>query len=373
MKVSKLEDYLFNLYRTGVRFSVLLLGAPGIGKSYSVYSLAKKIAKAMNREFVEYDDDMALTMLNNPDRYFTLVDFRLTETEPSDLLGLPRDINSTVMYKPLLWARTLSKVPGILFLDELTNVQRLDIISAAYKLIFDRRAGFTTFNKDVMIIAAGNRPQESSIANMLPTPLISRMIVVEVDPPSVDDWKDFMVRTYRDEWDARVYAFLKRFEDEHYLIRIPKVAETLDAYPTPRTWSALSLLMKKGMDDAETITGLVGKEVGTKLSAFLKVNVDVDDLIREPERFHDLELDGKYMASVMLASWISKNIRSVSRCFRLIDEMSKESREFLVLTCISMNRNKLVHFLKELFRYSRVYRDALSEIALEIKEKIKAD
>jgi len=167
LKIGKLENYLTKLYKVGpinhTRQSTLLLGAPGIGKSMSCWKLARRLARAVEKEFVDYDDDKAAMILENPDKYFVFVDLRLTECEPSDLLGLPHKINGSVRFSPLLWARCLNKAAGLLLLDELTNIQRPDLITVSYKLVFDREAGFTKFHRDVMIVAAGNRPEHSSV------------------------------------------------------------------------------------------------------------------------------------------------------------------------------------------------------------------
>lgn len=83
----------------------------------------------------------------------------------------------------------------------------LEVISAAYKLLLDKAAGFVPFHKDVMIVSAGNRPEESSIANLLPAPLINRVIVITVSRPTISEWVRWMDSTY-EEWDRRTYAFL---------------------------------------------------------------------------------------------------------------------------------------------------------------------
>jgi len=81
LKVSKLENYLLRLYKAGAinhtRQAVLLLGPPGIGKSMTCWSLAKRLAKLLNKEFIDYNDDEAPRILAEPDRYFVFVDFRL--------------------------------------------------------------------------------------------------------------------------------------------------------------------------------------------------------------------------------------------------------------------------------------------------------
>lgn len=179
-----------------------------------------------------------------------------------------------------------------------------------------------------------------------------------------------MTQTYGDDWDRRTYAFMKRFEDENYLIQVPKKPETLEAYPVPRTWSVASLLMHKGVCSDDTLVGLLGYEVGTKLEAFLKVNVDIEELIRTPEGFARLDLDGKYMVAVMLGTWISKHIQDPKKAYPLLDAMSQESREFLVLTCMSMQKKSLIQFLRHLFTYQPSYKDVLSEIAIKLKDEI---
>jgi len=163
---------LEKLYALGAvnrhRKSILLLGPPGCGKSTSVYEFAERTAKKLGKEFVDYNDDIALELLKEPERYFVLCDFTLTEAEPADLLGIPREITEdAISYKPLLWARVMSKCAGVLFLDELTNVQRPDIISVSYRILHDRKIGFIKLHKDVLVVAAGNSPDESAIGRKL--------------------------------------------------------------------------------------------------------------------------------------------------------------------------------------------------------------
>jgi len=66
------------------------------------------------------------------------------------------------------------------------NVQRPDIISVSYRILHDRRIGFIPLHEDVLVIAAGNSPDESSIANLLPAPLMNRVIKFKIDPPTED-------------------------------------------------------------------------------------------------------------------------------------------------------------------------------------------
>lgn len=374
MRAAGLEDYLYNVYKAeseiGIRRTICLLGQTGIGKSESCRKVAQRLADEMGKEFVDYDDDTSAgKILDDPGRYFVFIDFRLSEVEPSDLLGIPQRDDGAVRYAPLLWAKCLSKCSGILMLDEITNIQRPDVMTAAYKLVYDRRAGFLKFNDDVAIIAAGNRPEESAVANMLPSPLVNRMLLVDVARPKLEEWQEYMSKNYGDEWDKRVFAFLKRFSNEDYFLSPPERTETLEGFPTPRAWTHLSLLMHQGINDRDTLSGLLGSEVGEKLNIFLMTDVDIEELIERPEKFHSLNLDGKYMATVMLASWISNS--EEFRAFDLIDVMASESREYLVTVCVCLGREKLVKFLTQLFQHDPRYREFLGQVALEARAQIK--
>ena len=116
-------------------------------------------------------------------------------------------------------------------------------------------------------------------ANLLPAPLMNRVIKFKIDPPTEDSWAKWMTSHYGNDWDKRIYVFLKRFHSEHYILKLPSETETLNAFPTPRSWSDLALLMKAGLTSQDIINGLVGEEVGLKLRGFLETKVDVKDLL----------------------------------------------------------------------------------------------
>lgn len=345
MKIGKLRDCVVEMHQAGGP-SMLILGPPGIGKSTAVSEATREIAQKQGKEFIDYSDSEAGLILANPEKYFVFMDFRLTEAEPSDLLGIPKDTDGGVTYKPFLWAQCLSKAAGILFLDEFTNIQRLDVISATYKIVLEHKAGFTKFSDKVMVITAGNLPEESTVANMIPLPLADRFIIIEVEMPEIKKWAEWMDDNYL-SWDRKVLAYLWQFKDD--FLKLPQETETLTNFPTPRSWTNLATLLPQISNSywEEVVIGTVGPEAGEKFLITLKTEVPrAEELISHPERFKSLNtVDSKYIASTIVGNYLSEiaeKPEEVEKVIPLLKAMREEAQgEFAVLTLISSGKEQI--------------------------------
>jgi hypothetical protein len=361
MKVSELRKYLRDIYfseadTNGERTSILIFGKPGIGKSLATMLASKDIAQELNKQWVDYDDSIALQILENPDRYFVYNDMRLYEHEPSDFIGIPSNKDGFTMFNPLAWAKVMSKTAGFLVLDEFTNVNRNDLITVSYKLLNDRKVGYCKFHKDVMIIAIGNRPEDApGIAHVPVPPVLNRCEIRYIEAPSVEDWYQFMQSTYGDRWAKETYAFLASYasEKQNFLCYGYPPEDTIDNFPTPRSWTKLARRMYFGYRDYETIISFIGKEVGTKFNAFLKCNVSLDDVLNKPSMYTELKIDAQYMLLFQLATAIENNkyFRSAktkevdSRYLELLRSIIGYKREHILVLCHMIAESKLRQFL----------------------------
>jgi len=356
---NELKDIIVEMYLKGNRDSMLFIGDAGIGKSVAVYEASMKLAELLGKEFVVYDDLVAEDILREPERYFVMVDFRLTEVEPSDLLGIPREFTNkyfntnefvgkfkcfinkvvgkrvfkvpeldfdVVIYKPLLWAMVLKKTKGILFLDEITNVQRPDVQSAMYKIILERRVGFIKFNDDVLVVSAGNSPEHSSIAGYLPAPFINRVKVFKIKSPTVEEWIDWMNWKYGDTWDKDVGVFLIRFPQ--YFNMKQQDVELLEQFAKPRTWTKLALTIKD-IDDVDRINiyaeSLIGREPTPPFITFKKYNPpDLDYLNEHPEEFSKLQVGEKYILISEIAGRVMTDYNSIKKLLLHLAECDNE-------------------------------------------------
>lgn len=361
-------------YKIGDRSSILLLGGVGIGKSEGCRQVAQRIAEHEGKRFVEYDDDWARAFLADVEKeakeqegetyiekarktskaqsVFVFKDLRLTDCEPTDLLGIPRDdVSDSVSFKPLLWSRVLSISSGILMLDELTNVQRQDVQAAMLKLLLDKRAGDVDFHKDVLVLAAGNRPEDSSIAVELPAPTVDRLYIYDVIGANLDDWGNYMNAHYKEAWDKRIFAYLKA--NPSMLHKPPQEGETLEKFPTRRGWTGLSLVLKHLGNDFEAIkqvtSARVGSEAGSNIAAFLKTKVEsVEDLLNKPKLWEGHPLDAKYLMGISVGGAISRaieNDESIDGYMDFLKWLSENDEDsFVLLVQMFVHKDRRVKF-----------------------------
>lgn len=229
---------------------IMLLGAPGIGKS----SIIKQICE---------------------EKKLQLIDLRLSLLNPLDLRGMPyldKDKGQAVWLPPEFLPKAGKEIePGILFMDEI-NIAPVATQQAAYELLLDRRIGNYVFPDNWRIIAAGNREEDGAQVNTMPSPLANRMIHLEVKA-SIDDWKSWAVGRI----DERIIAFLGLRSEA--LSTLPKKEEK--AFPTPRSWEFVSraLALYQDLDEVEPIIeGTIGVGTAKEFYGFLKVYKDLPDI-----------------------------------------------------------------------------------------------
>jgi hypothetical protein len=204
--------------------------------------------------------------------------------------------------------------------------------------MLDKRVGFIKLHEDVMIVAAGNDPEVSSIARRLPLPLMDRTLALKVQTPSVEAWREWMDKQYKDAWDKRVYAFLRsmmRPRERHpkeFLMPPKDVMETLDNYPTPRSWTKVAVMLPRIEPEHALlmIRGYLGDEVGGMFVKFLRVQPPpLEEIVKNPSKWHDLELDVKWMLLVKLSDAIKdvakeRNLKLLEKYLELSEEIRKD-------------------------------------------------
>lgn len=338
------------------RLPFYIWGATGIGKSRTVRRVSKQIAKKLNLEYSEHPDDI------NDTSKFMLIDRRVSQMEPSDLLGIPhiakiykKDANG----KHIEEERELTKwIPpnwlpsqgqGIIFLDEL-NLAPPSIQSAAYQLILDRRLGDYILPDGFVVLAAGNRMQDKANVFELANPLSNRFDHVELKIPGIEDWIEW-AQTEGDI-DHRIQIFLK-FRPA---LLHKEAADVRDkAFPTGRSWERASLLIKdvENVEEGEVLVATaVGEGAASELRAFLKLTkkIDIREIMENPEKIKLIKsIDMKYATISALIGYYKKD----AKILRVMLQVAKEMEpEFGILLLRNVKQKEPRFFSREVVKIS---------------------
>lgn len=239
--------------------SVMLWGAPGVGKSQAVRQLAKEIEEQTGKQTA-------------------VTDVRLLLFNPIDLRGIPtanEDKTLAVWLKPQIFQmEEREDLVNILFLDEISAAPQ-SVQAAAYQITLDRVVGEHRLPDNCIVIAAGNRTTDKSVAFKMPKALANRLLHIQVEG-SFASWKEWAIRHGINE---KVLGFLS-FR-QNYLMGFDSASDDL-AFATPRSWEMVSNLLNHVSDDIEAmyplISGLVGSGTAVELRTWAKVYRQLPDL-----------------------------------------------------------------------------------------------
>ncbi len=286
------------------RLVPFLTGSPGIGKS----ALAQELA-----------DHFELK----------LIDFRLSQADPTDLNGFPSidPISKIAYYAPMdtfptentpLPSRMVDDPnnPGhqiakqykgwLLFLDEF-NSASLAVQKATYKLVLDHMVGQHKLHPNVVKICAGNLQTDNAITSRLSTAMQSRLIHLELrsDP---DEWLKWANKC---GLDYRITSYIEFQKDHLNMFQKMNKDKSIDTtFPCERTWEFTHKLIKNIPDltplHTKLVAGAIGEGCAQEFVAYTKVFNDlpnINDILTNPNSAKvPTTMDCKYAVTGLLAA-----------------------------------------------------------------------
>lgn len=260
LSVDKCVDTLSSIYISAINNnipfksipSLMLWGAPGVGKSQAIRQVAKRIEKATNKKC-------------------NVTDVRLLLFNPIDLRGIPTanaEKTLAIWLKPHIFQMDeRDSVVNILFLDEISAAPQ-SVQAAAYQITLDRIIGEHKLPDNCIVIAAGNRVTDKSVSYKMPRALANRLCHMEIES-NFESWQRWAVAN---GISPKVVGYLSFRQD--VLIENENISDDL-AFPTPRSWEMVSNVLKLTEDNVdkayELICGLVGKGVAVEFSSWCRI------------------------------------------------------------------------------------------------------
>jgi len=276
--------------------SVFLWGPPGVGKSEAVDQIAEGLEALTGKKVI-------------------VKEIRVPLYNPIDFHGVPTaDVSKThtVWLKPQeLELDPSEDTINILFLDELTAApQSVQVI--AYQMTLDHSVGEHKLPKNTIVIAAGNRTTDKSVAYHMPKALANRLLHIEIRA-DFDTWKDWAIKT-----GVHSYVMGYLMFDNSKLLTEEVGMDDL-AYPSPRSWVFVSdILNSINTDEIDDIYSLIAGCIGTgtaiEFVQYCKIYKDlpsIEDIIMGRKVTYPNSPDVLYAIISSLISYVSKNVEKL--------------------------------------------------------------
>jgi hypothetical protein len=272
MRPAHLKEYLTLSIRD--KFSVLVKGKPGIGKSDIIIEAAKDAGAELIIEHPVVSDPTD----------FKGLPFASTLNEIKEGEGYPT--NKTVAdFLPFKNLRKIIEAdkPTVYFLDDLGQAP-VSVQAAVMQLLLARQIGEHKVSDHVTFLAATNRKEDKAGVTGLLEPVKSRFRggIIELDV-DVDDWVKWALT--QDNIPLELVAFA-RFKREKIFDAVP----TKDIINTasPRTVASVGMRQHAGLPEyleTEVFTGIAGQSFAVEYKAFLTMMRElpsIDEIILNP-------------------------------------------------------------------------------------------
>lgn len=323
---------------------LFVYGAPGIGKSAIPRQVFQEKADKLKKTFVEWSDltqDQKTDCIENPEKFFVFVDFRLGQCDTTDLRGIPNMTNNDLLeYMPLAWVKYFSneEAHGAIFFDEM-NLAPPVVAGQAYQIINDRVVSDIRLSDHVFIFGAGNRSVDKAHTFNMAFPLRDRMSEFELEITS-DEWCDWACAN---GIDMAFVSFIKWKPS-----RLHKVDHSSNEKgSTPRGIVRANTLVKevggiKAPLAHHLVSSAVGEPFAIEFKAYTDVikKMDLEKFIKDPKSVKTLKSPDKQFAicGVISEHIVKTPLKDKKRIQKLYEIMHNLPIEFMI---VSMNMTRL--------------------------------
>lgn len=263
VNLNQAHDMILDVLKA--RLVPMLHGSPAVGKSAIVKAVAEENG-------------------------LKVIDLRLSQCDPVDLMGFPRIDETTgkAGYVPMeTFPLESDEVPEgyngwLLFLDEISSAPR-GVQAAAYKLLYDREVGLRKLHDNVFMVGAGNLETDNAIVEPMSTALQSRQVHMEIHL----DHEVWLNWAMKHGVDHRITSYVQFKPSVLYTFSPDHTDKT---YASPRTWEFASRLIqpyeKLDHDQLALLAGTISEGVAREFIGFCKIYTElptIQQVMSNPE------------------------------------------------------------------------------------------
>lgn len=287
------------------RFNLLIVGAPGIGKTEIVNQVCCEAGMKM--------------IISHP-----------VVSDPTDYKGLPFVVNGDkAEFLPFGDLRQLIEATEstVFFLDDLGQAPP-SVQAAAMQLLLARRINDHMVSEHVRFIAATNRRQDKAGVQGVLEPVKSRFASILHLETDHEDWVKWALSK---DLPTELIAFI-RFRPE--LLHDFKPTNDMINSPCPRTVAFVGQMMQKGLPhelEYPMIAGAAGEGFATEFKAFLNIYRNLPDpdlIIMSPDKV-DVPEDPSTLYALSGALVKKAGVQNFTNIIKYVSRMPAE---FSVLT-----------------------------------------
>jgi hypothetical protein len=153
---------------------------------------------------------------------------------------------------------------------------------AIRQLVLDRQIGEAKLADGIKIVVTGNRREDKSAASVLPAHFRNSVCLITIDV-SLEEWRNWYGQ--QDGHAAVIPSFLSY---KNHLSKLPKDADEIGAFATPRSWAKLGRLYEVAIRTGnllEVAGGLVGQGVAIEFQSFVNTRaalIPPEEILRDP-------------------------------------------------------------------------------------------
>jgi len=336
--------------------TLLFVGPPGIGKTYSVREAAEKIARREGRPLITWEQ--VLDGKEVPENAIVFINLNLSGMLPEDLQGLLKENEKdrVVDYVIQRWLKIASQYDTVLFIDDVGNLKNPEIRTMLYDLTQFHRLASVHLGTRSLLVMASNDSLSNADVEEFSSALINRISAYRVRFEK-KQWIQYIRRIFNLEKLPDITEedlnspIITRNAALNIIATIVDVLEAIDGWvtydppkedfsfspwPSPRSWHKFFRELMTGTVPWDQLYIELSANVGERAANIVMAVMDTiserspAEYIEKPELLRELKPEELAVISRSIATYAAENKTPAEKVIPVMRQLYSIYREALV-------------------------------------------